>query len=183
MHVTGAAATSFDAPRYLNHFLHDWRHNKDTIEYFLRRQQLKLREWDVKYPRSVPMAPAAPLTPQAGRLNAVAGPGPTTAALQAVCFSGRSTATPAVPSTATVSMEAIVPKRTFAALDRDSDSDEERAGKGKGKKAGPPGTAPRAKELSGEDGDDEDAEYDQVEETSRKIIVSRPRARKVSGFI
>ena len=77
-------------------------------------------------------------------------------------------------------MEATVPRRTFAALDRDSDSDEERAGKGKGKKAGPLGTAPRAKELSGEDGDDEDAEYDQVEETSRKIIVSRPRARKAT---
>jgi hypothetical protein len=126
--------TAFNADRYLNQFLHDWRHNDDGEEFFLRRQQGKIKEFDglPQPPYTMPPTPTAQRRPSAQPSQtvrprpaqpapAVAGAGPQTAANRAakeraVHFAARA-ATP--------------PRRLFSALDKDSDSDVEMGEGGK----------------------------------------------------
>jgi hypothetical protein len=110
----------------VNQLLRDWRHNNDGEEYFVRRQQGKLREWDG---HDIPFL-ANPPTPDVRRRSsnqpalALGGAGPQTAARERA----------ATDRTVHFAARSLPPPTTlFSSLNRDTDSDEEMIGKGKTK--------------------------------------------------
>ena len=134
----GEAFAAFQADRFLHNFLHDLRNNKDSEEFFLQRQQGKIREFDGEPlpPFTLPATPDHRHRPPqaAAAAQAIPGRGPQTVAARAAKERG-------------VYFAARVVTPLFSTLARDSDSDvdiaEERMrkidldveiiGKGKGK--------------------------------------------------
>lgn len=116
--LEGDALAAFDKPRFVNKFLMDWRHHTDDgEEYFLRRQQGKIREWDgePQPPLTMPPTPKKHRRPSTQRAPAEAGAGPATAASRAA----RDRTVHFEPPTDTE------PRRLFATLNLDTDSDVE----------------------------------------------------------